>query len=480
VSDLDSVGGAEAVDPPGPIVEPYIPFPAFAEWLTAPFDGSLIDQFARELDRDREELSSASLNDAVEIATKWAAVNTGAIEGLYEVDRGFTYSVAVSAAAWSDIHLLKGSKAAASMQDAVNAYDFVLDATTKAHPITEVWIRELHAMVCASQETYTVITAVGPQEQALPKGEYKSQPNSPLNLASNIVHSYAPPLDTPSEMARMVDELRSGAFENAHPVLQAAYAHYAFVCIHPFADGNGRVSRALASMFLYRSPGVPLVIFADQKAAYLDTLEAADRGAPERFVRFINERVIDTVGMVRAQMDGARVPDVQTQLAELAPLLSGKDGLPHTEIDAIAIRLLDVVADAFRSQIEANPLSSPLSAAVQRGQTGQPAGMPNGYRSLPQQPPNVIVTVTSNQPANGSENRQYSVGVSRPGVEGPDFVVYWSSRVLLEVYLREMHPTVSQALVFRAEAQALREYREILSGVAVQATQSLRNQGYVE
>ena len=267
MSDLDGAIGAEEIDPPDPIIEPYVPFPAFAGWLTEPFDGSLIDQFARELDRDHQELSSTSLNDAVEIATKWAAVNTGAIEGLYEIDRGFTYSVAVSAAAWSDIHLLKGAKAAASMQDAVNAYDFVLDATTKSHPMTEVWIRELHATVCASQESYAVITAVGPQEQTLPKGEYKTQPNSPLNFANNVIHGYAPPLDTPSEMARMVHELRTEAFERAHPVLQAAYAHAAFVCIHPFADGNGRVSRALASMFLYRSPGIPLVIFADQKSS---------------------------------------------------------------------------------------------------------------------------------------------------------------------------------------------------------------------
>lgn len=30
-------------------------------------------------------------------------------------------------------------------------------------------------------------------------------------------------------------------FVKAHPVLQAAWAHFAFVAVHPFADGNGRV-----------------------------------------------------------------------------------------------------------------------------------------------------------------------------------------------------------------------------------------------
>ena len=74
-------------------------------------------------------------------------------------------------------------------------------------------------------------------------------------------------------------------------------AHYAFVCIHPFADGNGRVSRALASVFLYRSPGIPLVIFADQKNTYIDALEAADKGKYNLFVQFIADVCTDTVGL---------------------------------------------------------------------------------------------------------------------------------------------------------------------------------------
>ena len=50
--------------------------------------------------------------------------------------------------------------------------------------------------------------------------------------------------DTPAEMARWVDQVGADACRGAHPVLPSAYAHDAFVCGHPVADGNGiRVAR---------------------------------------------------------------------------------------------------------------------------------------------------------------------------------------------------------------------------------------------
>lgn len=43
-----------------------------------------------------------------------------------------------------------------------------------------------------------------------------------------------------------------GEEKEISPVLEAAVAHYELVRIHPFADGNGRASRALAVLVLYR------------------------------------------------------------------------------------------------------------------------------------------------------------------------------------------------------------------------------------
>jgi Fic family protein len=38
-----------------------------------------------------------------------------------------------------------------------------------------------------------------------------------------------------------------------HPILKAGIAHYQFVTIHPFMDGNGRTARAIATLVLYQN-----------------------------------------------------------------------------------------------------------------------------------------------------------------------------------------------------------------------------------
>ncbi len=41
------------------------------------------------------------------------------------------------------------------------------------------------------------------------------------------------------------------------PVLKAAIAHFWFIIIHPFDDGNGRIARAISDLMLARADGIP-------------------------------------------------------------------------------------------------------------------------------------------------------------------------------------------------------------------------------
>ncbi len=74
---------------------------------------------------------------------------------------------------------------------------------------------------------------------------------------------------------------------NIDPVLKSAIAHFWFVTIHPFEDGNGRISRAIAEMVLAQSDGtkdrfysMSSGIEAERKEYYL-RLESAQRGGPD-------------------------------------------------------------------------------------------------------------------------------------------------------------------------------------------------------
>jgi Fic family protein len=461
----------------GPLTRPYKPFPTFEEWLSTPFSPRTFDEYASQLEYMRAHSTVEDLSGAVEVATRWAAIDTGAIEGLYEVERGFTITMAVSSALLENIHAAKGEAVARSVEDALDAYEFVLDVATSSRPITEVWIRELHEKICRSQKTYEVSTPVGPQQHELEKGKYKELPNSPYNFESAEVHSYAPPELTSPEMARFVSELRSDRFAAAHPAVQAAFAHYAFVCIHPFPDGNGRVSRALASAFLYRSPGLPLVIFADQKATYITALEAADAGQYETFVRFISERVVDTIGMVRESIASAAVPTVASQLAQLEAMSTGRGGLPHKELDSVGVRLMEQFADSADAVLAKQFTGTPVTTGVNRSR-GYEGSAISEYRVIPSNAVTVALQLSIVQPTQAASNRSFSVLIAKPGLDAPDFLILRGSEVVMEVFLREIYPAVSEALQYRIEAVLETNVREMMTELTIQAQQGLTNQGY--
>lgn len=78
-----------------------------------------------------------------------------------------------------------------------------------------------------------------------------------------------------------------------HPVEFAALVHQKFVYIHPFVDGNGRVSRLLMNLVLMRAGWTLAIIPPICRAEYIATLEKSGR-APSDFVRFIRDRVCET------------------------------------------------------------------------------------------------------------------------------------------------------------------------------------------
>lgn len=250
----------------------YRSFPLFKEWADCVVDEVRWKRYL-ELVTKSSELSPTFLQRARDIVKRAAAVDTGAIEGLYEVDRGFTFTVATEAAMWETSLDEKGSKVRSLIESQLEAYDLVLDAATKKIEITEAFIRRLHEVLCKSQETYLVQTEIGVQEQALPLGEYKHLPNH-VRKQDGSIHSYCPVDMVPPEMYKFCEAIRSDLFKSVHAVLQASFVHYAFVVIHPFADGNGRVARALASIFYYRAASIPLMILSDNRREYFSSLRS--------------------------------------------------------------------------------------------------------------------------------------------------------------------------------------------------------------
>ncbi|MEK7127749.1 MAG: Fic family protein [Patescibacteria group bacterium] len=69
-------------------------------------------------------------------------------------------------------------------------------------------------------------------------------------LTGDVVHKPPNSVEVPYLMEDFFTWLDSAEAAMTHPVLKAGIAHYAIVRIHPFTEGNGRVSRAMATLIL--------------------------------------------------------------------------------------------------------------------------------------------------------------------------------------------------------------------------------------
>jgi Fic family protein len=309
----------------------YVPFPSFSAWPKELGDAARWDTSREEFRATAEEATEADLRRALEIAQRAAAFDTGAIEGLYSTNRGLTFTVAEQTALWEQMVEEQGPNARALFEAQLRAFELVLDQVTHSYPkITQAWIRRLHDELTGPQATYVVLTPLGAQEQPLPKGSYKEHPNH-VRTSAGEIHAYAPVEQTQAEMQRLVDELQSTGFREATPIIQAAYAHYGLVAIHPFADGNGRVARAIASAYTYRDASIPLLVLNEHRDEYFAALAKADAGDPTPFVGFIEQVALDTLVLVRDSLRTARAPAPNAVLHEFQGLLQTK----QTELDQL-------------------------------------------------------------------------------------------------------------------------------------------------
>jgi Fic family protein len=355
----------------------YIPFPNVEEWGKLSIDSARWDRNAAQLDQLRQN-DSESLNHATELALRVAAVDTGALEGLYETNIGLTLSIATQGFAIE----FEGRNVVKDFFDAqLKGYQLTLNAVTGETPISEKWIRELHITLTESQDEYEVETPAGRQKHKLPKGEYKKWPNHVIDPKTRAPRfSYAPVILVNSEMERLLKNLRSKLFADLNPIVQAAYAHYAFVRIHPFADGNGRVARVLASLYLTKAYSIPLVILQEQRIFYIDSLEKADKGNFQRFVDFIFDRAVGTIGIIADFASQSAYKDTVDSLEKINKLYVAPSGFDHRKLDELAQRLLEK-AEIFLKAEVSKQLRAPISVTVDKGQEKyKEIDVPPGFR----------------------------------------------------------------------------------------------------
>ncbi|MCH9624856.1 MAG: hypothetical protein S4CHLAM123_00170 [Chlamydiales bacterium] len=121
------------------------------------------------------------------------------------------------------------------------AFDFVADYIFSQGSMTEGLIREIHRRLVEDVRSNT----------AQP-GQYRTIQNYVANSKTKeVIYTPPAPYDVPVLMAELIDWLQNE--RDIPPVLVAGIAQFQLVHIHPFVDGNGRASRLLSTLCLYRS-----------------------------------------------------------------------------------------------------------------------------------------------------------------------------------------------------------------------------------
>lgn len=396
----------------------YEPFPSFRDW---PQEAPHRARWAGAKERLAalgDEVSQDDLDRAREVTIRAASFDTGAIERLYPTSHGLTLTVAEQATAWEQtVRDSSGEDALALFQAQRKAFDLVLDLVTNHYPqITQAWMRSLHEELTSAQETYIVHTPAGPQRQPLPHGEYKKYPNHVLT-EDGTTHAYAPVEQTRSEMTRLMEELEGDDFLQADPVLQASYAHYALVVVHPFADGNGRVARALASVYTYRAASIPLLILADTVDRYLRSLAEADHGDPSNYVALVSQATYSAMEMVSESLQAAKAPQPDEVLRKFKELQIAQSILTSKQLDEIGTEVADRFAGMLSDRVDALEIPDGMSTAVELSYVprSQPQrDQPAGFRSIaePNGGCNVDLVIRTGPPTQIEVNHRFKIFVS--------------------------------------------------------------------
>jgi Fic family protein len=115
-------------------------------------------------------------------------------------------------------------------------------------PITENHVKQLHRdLLCFSEK------------DERHRGQYKTSPNSvaafdEVGEQIGVVFETATPFDTPFRMAELLAWLaETRELNRLHPLLVIDVFVVLFLAIHPFHDGNGRLSRILTTLLLPRA-----------------------------------------------------------------------------------------------------------------------------------------------------------------------------------------------------------------------------------
>ena len=238
------------------------------------------------------------------------------------------------------------------------AFEFVSEYLENNMPISEGLVREIHKKLVE-----------GVRGGSAAPGEYRKIQNYVVNsVTGETIYTPPPAYGVPIMMAELVKYLNGEA--KTHPVLVSGISQFQLVHIHPFLDGNGRTSRLLSTLCLYRAG------YDFKRLFTISEFYDRDRPAFYRAIQSVRESGMDLTGWLEYFVEG-----LTTQLAEVRErgerairrdVISREHGLSDRQAKAIGhiIEHGSLTIHGFESlcpDVNRRSLQRDLKAMVDRG-----------------------------------------------------------------------------------------------------------------
>jgi len=192
--------------------------------------------------------------------------------------------------------LAQGREVMATRKDKQEVLNYLrvlenIDKLSDGKKITEKNILNIHKQL--TQETLE-----NPSDCGAYRNRYVVVGN---RLTREII--FRPPLneDVPVLMRGLTAWLNSAEAKALDPVIEAGIAHYEFVRIYPFVDGNGRTARVLATLILY------LRGFDAKQFFSLDDYYDSDRPSYYRTLQSVDQKSLDLTNWLEYFIEGVKV-----------------------------------------------------------------------------------------------------------------------------------------------------------------------------
>jgi Fic family protein len=176
----------------------------------------------------------------------------------------------------------------------------------------DLMIKMVHAKKQISQDSIQKIHETVTKAILEESGKYRTS-NVRIAGSKNTPPSYSKIINLMEGYISNIQKLK------LHPIKKAAFIHHELVRIHPFLDGNGRVSRLITNLYLMKVGYPPIILKKEYRRKYYQVLQKADDGDLSLFANFIAKTVHEALMYYLSSfIDDERLVSLK-EIAEFSP-----------------------------------------------------------------------------------------------------------------------------------------------------------------